>query len=87
MEKEYERYIELSWKILEFKCAYYRPDLVHGDSLPKYTVPDVVYDKLESEYKELCGKLGESPTASDMVGFDLDRPSCRLVVKKLGKAL
>ncbi len=44
---------------------------------------DYEFDNLELEYRDLCDILGESPTASEMVGFDSGRPSCQLVEKKV----
>lgn len=83
---EYDkRLVELSWLILELKLAYYRPDLLHSD-WKELAVADTMYDKLESEYRKLCEELGVDPTSADMVGFDLSRPSCQLVARKLGKA-
>jgi len=79
-----ERFVGLSWKILEYKCTYYRPDLIHPNNKKLYTVSDSVYDKLEGEYRRLSVELGEEPTAADMVDFDCSRPCCRLVAKKLG---
>jgi hypothetical protein len=70
--------IKLSWEILEHKWRYYEG--------PKYgvqPVPDAVYDKIESNYEKLCKALNKAPTASDMVGFNTERPSCRLVQSKM----
>lgn len=79
MSKKYhERFVELGWKILECKAEYYG-----CVDLP--TMTDEEYDKIEDEYRGLAKKLNMSPTAADMVGFDLYRPSCRLVMNKLMK--
>lgn len=40
-------------------------------------------DKEEGEYKALAEKLGKEPTASNMVGFDILRASCRIVAEKI----
>ena len=46
-----ERFIKLSWEILEHKVNYY--------ILSRTTVDDHVYDNLEQEYLKLCVKLDE----------------------------
>lgn len=79
-----KRFIQLSWKIIEYKMAYYRPDLVHKDHMNKLTVSDVEYDSLENEYKNLADKLGLPASAHEMVGFDLERPCCNLVAEWYG---
>lgn len=70
-----ERFARLSWKILEHKCHYYM--------FNNPQIQDYEYDMLEKEYDALALTLGKPPTASDMVGFDLERPSCRSVYRKL----
>lgn len=70
-----ERFTELGWLLLEHKCRYY--------VTIRDIIPDAEYDKLEDEYKALAQKLGRTSTACDMVGFDLSRPSCKLVLHKL----
>jgi NAD-dependent DNA ligase len=40
---------------------------------------DYDYDMLEKEYEALVVKLGLPNSASEMVGFDETRPSCRLI--------
>lgn len=71
-----QRFIKLSWEILEHKCRYYIMD--------KPIIQDYEYDAIEKEYDALAKELGAEPTASDMVGFNLDRPSCQSVMRKLG---
>jgi hypothetical protein len=85
MSEEEARRVSLSWLILEMKLAYYHPEKIHKSWLNDVVRPDKVYDALELEYINLCNKLGHKPTASDMVGFDFDRPSCRLVLERLSK--
>lgn len=69
-----ERFAKLSWFILECKYCYYcRPQFKHPS--------DTEYDKVEEEYKAIAAQLGVEPSASNMVGFDLNRPSCRLVAE------
>lgn len=73
-----ERFHKLSWEILEHKCRYYILD--H----PK--IEDYAYDMLEKEYDALADELGLPKSASDMVGFKTDRPSCQRVMEKIVKS-
>jgi len=86
-ENVHKEYVKLSWQLLEYKCMYYNPELVHPDNRAKYTVKDAVYDSLEAKYKEICVKYGYKPTASEMVGFDKSKLSCQLVALKLGRTV
>lgn len=71
-----EKFKALSWLILECKYCYY--------CAPQYKhISDVEYDRLESEYKQLALSLDLNPTASSMVGFDTERPSCKLVKSRV----
>lgn len=82
MSKDEKRFCQLAWQILEHKCRYYvlvKEDLV----FEKDVIPDAEYDALEDEYRQLAVKTGRPTTAADMVGFDLDRGSCRLVYSHL----
>jgi NAD-dependent DNA ligase len=72
-----ERFIQLSWEILEHKCKYYSISNIIAP------VSDTEYDVLETEYRELADKLGHEATAANMVGFDEERPSCALVKARL----
>lgn len=65
---------QLSWKILECKYLYY---------ISANSVEDEVYDYIEDIYKKLAKELNENTTASDMVGFDVNRPSCMMVKSKI----
>ena len=67
---------------MERKLIYYRPDLVHSTWVSELVVSDQEYDKREDEYKTLCKQVGIDATATDMVGFNMSRPSCRLIVSK-----
>lgn len=73
-----KEFVKLSWWILEQKLLYYG---YQNLKLPK-PVSDNEYDLKEERYKELAVILGENPTASDMVGFDPDKPSSKLVLEK-----
>jgi NAD-dependent DNA ligase len=70
-----ERFVELSWWIIEQKVKYYH--------LGWLGVSDEYYDKLEAEYKALAKKLNLNPNASNTVGCDFNKPSFRLVLSKL----
>lgn len=75
-KREYytELFVRLSWKILEHKWRYYW-GVRHGVQ----PISDEKYDKIETNYKKLAKVLKLKTYASDMVGFDFDRPSCRIV--------
>ncbi len=75
MTPDLERFISLSWQILEHKYRYY--------ILAKPVIGDYEYDMLEKEYEALADKLGLPKSASDMVDFDMNRPSCQRVMEKL----
>jgi hypothetical protein len=76
---------QMAWKILEYKFAYYQYAWLHPSWKDEMVVPDAVYDKLENEYRELCEQQGVDPTAADMVDFDIERASCRLVARRLSQ--
>jgi hypothetical protein len=77
-----EEITALAWKILEYKCIYYHFNGAHPDAIPDYD-----YDILEKRYDKLCADNGIDPTASDMIDFDSERPSCQLVICKLSGIL
>jgi hypothetical protein len=95
-----ERFVELSWALIEFKFCYYKPEGVHVTRKARYEIPDDVYDQLEQEYLRLCLKLdrpntvahksyadiGEVP-GEGMFEIDMNRPSVQRVARKLGSAL
>jgi NAD-dependent DNA ligase len=72
---KYERFVDLSWDLLSFKYMYY----VRGRSI----IADEAYDVLASEYRELAKELNLNPSADDMVGYNMDKASCRMVAKKM----
>lgn len=75
-EREPQRTPEqMAWDILTAKYCYY--------VLDDPVMEDEEFDKLELEYRDWCDILGMSPSAADMVGFDLNRPSCQLVKRKI----
>lgn len=47
-------------------------------------ISDYEYDKLEKEYDALSKELGLPNSVADMVDFDTNRHSCKLVMEKLG---
>jgi hypothetical protein len=77
-----KQHIELSWRILEAKLMYYRPELVHKSWHSHLAMTDSQYDAMEDTYRVLCERLNKKCYAVDMVGFDLERPSGRLVCSK-----
>lgn len=72
------RYVQLSWELLEHKFRYY--------VLDNPEIQDFEYDMLEKEYDSLAEELGLPKSASDMVGFNEDRWSCRLVRDRVLRA-
>ena len=78
-----EQFVQLSWRLLEYKLMYYNPDRVHSSWNEALTIPDSDYDQLESQYKTLGNSLGLPLSVTEMVDFDFSRPSCKLVMKKL----
>lgn len=75
MTDKHKHFYKLGWQILEYKCHYYYFD--------SPIVEDHVYDLIEKEYDALAKELGEEPSASDMVGFKQERPSCQQVLHKI----
>lgn len=73
-----ERFVRLSWLLLEAKSIYYLRPQYKG-------LTDTEYDALETEYKSLAESLGLEPSVSNMVDFDTSRPSCKLVLAHLDK--
>jgi hypothetical protein len=78
LERNKQRFVNLGWFILQSKyCYYLHPNYKH--------LNDTEYDQIEDEYRQLAITLGLVPTATNMVGFDLNRPSCILVKERLDK--
>lgn len=73
---DHEEYVKLGWDIIKYKYYYYE--------LAKPLIEDYDYDMIERRYCELADKLGLPKSASEMVGFDRERPSCQLVMSKCG---
>lgn len=53
-----EEHTRLSWRLIEWKVAYYRPESVHFSRRKDYEVSDDDYDAAEVRYLTLCRKLG-----------------------------
>jgi hypothetical protein len=93
-----QEHTALGWRLIEWKVAYYKPEVIHSSRLGDYEVSDEVYDAAEVRYLTLCRKLGLSNTVvhkgwpgfEDLVGphtmmeVDETRPSVQLVMAKLG---
>ena len=83
MSEKEARYIELCWRLLEHKAAYYMPDKIHESWKESLIIPDADYDQLENEYREIAKYIGREPTSSDTVGFPSDSPTGKLIMAKL----
>lgn len=98
--EELEReYIRLSWKLIEWKIAYYMPEKVHRSRIKELTIEDDYYDHKERRYLTLCRRLGvvnsivhkrypgyrDVGTKHAMIEVDENRASVQLVLKKLRK--
>jgi hypothetical protein len=95
-EDEQER-TRLSWKIIEWKVAYYKPECVHPQRRKDYEVTDDEYDAAEVRYLTLCRQLGHRNSvvhkkwpgfedldySNAMMEVDETRPSVQLVMAKL----
>lgn len=92
-----QQLINLSWRLIEYKLMYYRPELVAMEHWDKLVIPDDIYDMLEKMYLRLCLELDlpnslvhkDYPEFSNVKGegmmeVDLNRPSVQLVLKKYG---
>lgn len=93
-----QEFVALSWRLIEWKVAYYKPEAVHSSRYGDYTVSDDAYDAAEVRYLTLCRELGKPntivhkgwPGFEDLIGphtmmeVDTSRPSVQLVMAKLG---
>jgi hypothetical protein len=59
---EQQERTRLSWRLIEWKVAYYRPDSVHFSRRADFEVSDEDYDAAEVRYLSLCRKLGLTNT-------------------------
>lgn len=91
------RYIELSYRLIEYKIMYYYPDLISEGYHDGLTISDNEYDKLEMEYLRICKTLGykntivhkgypglEDVPGEGMFEVDFTRPAVHLVMRKWG---
>ena len=93
-----QEHTALSWRLIEWKVAYYKPEKVHKTRRKDYEVSDDEYDAAEVRYLTLCRKLKQPNTivhkgwpgfedldaAQAMMEVDETRPSVQLVMAKLG---
>lgn len=96
--KEAEEFAALSWRLIEWKVAYYTPEAVHPSRRGDFEVSDEVYDAAEVRYLTLCRALNrrntivhkgwpgfeDVGTEHAMMEVDAGRPSVQLVMRKLG---
>lgn len=87
----------LSWKIIEWKVAYYAGQHVHKSRKADYEIDDHTYDAHEQRYLTLCRELRQPNTlvhksypgfadidmSGAMMELDYSRPSVCLVIVKL----
>lgn len=87
----------LSWRLIEYKVAYYAGQHVHKSRKADCDVSDDTFDAYEKRYLTLCRELGEPntlvhkryPGFEDLDGLgammevDYSRPSVQLVISKL----
>lgn len=92
-----EEFVALSWRLIEWKVAYYKGDLVNPARRKDYEVSDDEYDAAEVRYLTLCRELMMPntivhkawPGFNDvgyehaMMEVDESRPSVQLVISKL----
>lgn len=77
--------LRLGWKLLEYKCAYYRPDEIKEELWAErgLYITDEEYDALEREFAALTKQLNEIDQITTMVDFDVRRPACQWILTKL----
>lgn len=91
------RYIELTYRLIEYKIMYYYPELIAEAYQEHLTVSDETYDAMEMEYLRLCKSLGYKNTVAHkeyasigevpgpgMNEVDFTRPTVHLVLRKWG---
>lgn len=68
LEEKRKRWIQLGWRLIEWKIGYYYPEKVHeswGDAL---IIEDDEFDLYTREYLELCIALDEPNTVCHSMG-------------------
>jgi len=97
LSKEDEEHCLLTWRIIEWKIAYYMPEKVHPTWGRHFEVDDDTYDAYEQRYLELCRLLKRPNTlvhkgwagfadvdhSQAMMEVDLERPSVQLVLRRM----
>lgn len=92
--------VDLAWQLIEYKIAYYYPELIRPDLLKGLQVPDSHFDQLTEDYLKLCIKLGIPNTVchsgpenlmrqvsgDGMMEVDFTRPCVHLIMRKYGIA-
>lgn len=92
-----KEFIPMGWRLIEWRLAYYYPELVHEKLRPMYVVPDWMFDQYEQRYLTLCYLLGEinynahkiperfrtTVHHAESIELDFERPSVQLVCNKL----
>lgn len=93
--EEEKEFAQLSWRMIEWRLAYYYPDLLKSEYLTEFTIEDLEYDRHEQRYLELCRLTGSAnyhvhkncPADIEdrsVMEIDLERPSVKLVLSKIG---
>lgn len=85
------RHAYLSWKLIEHKILYYKPEDFSKQFLREYSISDHEFDRLEQEYLSLCSLLHIPNTVSHkdgegsggMMELDWTRPSVLNAYEKL----
>lgn len=85
------RHAYLSWKLIEHKILYYKPEDFTKRFLQQYSISDAEFDRLETEYLNLCSLLHVPNTVSHkdgegMMELDWERPSVLNAYEKLRTA-
>jgi hypothetical protein len=97
LERLRDEITPLTWRIIEWKVAYYRPEAVHESRRADLVITDEAYDAAELRYLTLCRLLGrwntlvhkdypgfeDVPSHNAMQEVDERRPSVQLVMSKL----
>ncbi len=95
--KAKRRFIELTYRLIEYKIMYYYPEYIKAAYHSHLTIDDHSYDALEIEYLKLCLQLGypntivhkgypglEDVPGSGMEEVDFTRPAVHLIMRKWG---
>lgn len=92
-----QRWIKLSYQLIEYRIMYYYPHLIREVYHEGLTIHDSIYDQYEIEYLELCDKLKVKNTVvhcryekyehlgPGMMEVDFRRPVVHLIMRKYGE--